>query len=187
MGGWRAVRAEQYCNTPDIGFWLEATNSSVSPQSPTHCPVEFPEGQGFYVCSVWEFSVAIWITYNLSSNACSAQVCIYWPEGFEWSSWFNTCVKTSSCLPPLTLRSLWQAENGPTLLLNAAGIKSRLGQTLLSQKRPAACKIKGVLSIATVLLSGAVEGTPSGCMQDSSYGNETQIKKAKYCKNNLFY
>lgn len=77
--------------------------------------------------------------------------------------WVNTSVNTSSCLPPLTLHSLWQAENRPTLLLNTAGVKSRLGQTLLSQERPAACKIKGVFSIATVLPSGAAEGTPRDC------------------------
>jgi hypothetical protein len=34
MGGWGAVRAEQYRNTPDARFWLEATNSSsVSSES----------------------------------------------------------------------------------------------------------------------------------------------------------
>lgn len=60
-----------------------ATDSPVPPQSPTHCPVGLPEGQGFYKRSVWEFVVAIRITNNFSSSGCRAQVRIYWPEGLS--------------------------------------------------------------------------------------------------------
>lgn len=104
----------------------------------------------------------------------------------------NTCVNTSSCLPASTYLAFALAGRkwAHTTVKHSRDREPAGGAdppAPLSQKRPAACKIKGVLSIATVLLSGAAEGTPSGCMQDSSYGNETQIKKAKYCKNNLFY
>ena len=140
------------------------------------------------------FWVAVWVT-DIFSPVLLAMPRFAFTASRSWSnvtSFLNYLLQ----IPPLTLFTYLvftlakrkQAKLAVNTLWSQPQARS---DPALSKGEIHACKVtlkRCVINCNSASVRVCRRHTRWLCMQErSSYGNETQIKKAKYCKNKLFY
>jgi hypothetical protein len=195
-GLWGTMKARQCSNTPEARLQSGAMKQSMfSHWVALGAPWKFLEGTHFlHVNSIQSPSSSFELQIIISLVQMLQCPRLYLLDRRVWAMYLilSPILIHPSALPPLTLYLPWQTENRPKLALNTIESQQLAGSDPAVSKSEI-CYMQDHLKRCVINCNSASVWVCRRhvqwlCMQErSSYGNETQIKKAKYCKNKLFY